>query len=101
MPIMPTLEQLRAIAHDYEMHMSNADLESFRSLMSSTFESYYRIDQLAEPALPVRYARTGGSRPDATENSLNAWYLRCSINGAPEGPLVGKRIALKDNVCVA
>jgi hypothetical protein len=32
---------------------------------------------------------------------LNAWYWRCSIKGAQSGPLAGKKIAIKDNVCVA
>ena len=101
MPEKPTIEQLRAIAHMYNLHLSDADLESFRSLMSATFESYRRIDQLPEPALPVHYARTGGYRPTADENPLNAWYQKCSIKGAASGPLAGKRIAMKDNVCVA
>ena len=101
MPEKPTIEQLRAIAHRYNLHLSDADLESFRSLMSATFESYRRIDQLPEPALPVHYARTGGYRPTADENPLNAWYQKCSIKGAASGPLAGKRIAIKDNVCVA
>ncbi len=101
MPAKPTIEQLRAIAHMYNLHMSDADLESFRGLMSATFESYRRIDQLPEPALSVHYARTGGYRPTAEENPLNAWYQKCSIKGAASGPLAGKRIAIKDNVCVA
>ncbi len=97
----PTVEQLREIAHMYGMHMSDADLDAFRSLMSTTFESYRRIDQLTEPVLPVHYARTGGHRPVAAENPLNAWYQKCSIKGATSGPLAGKNIAIKDNVCVA
>ncbi len=101
MPTQPTVEQLRKIARIYGMHLSDADLEAFRSLMGATFESYQRIDQLAQPTLSVRYARTGGTRPPAEENPLNAWYQKCSIKGAASGPLVGKRIALKDNVCVA
>ena len=61
MPAQPTVEQLREIVRMYEMHLSDADLEAFRSLMAGTFESYQRIDQLAQPTLPVRYARTGGT----------------------------------------
>src|SRR6266487_5768756 len=101
MPAKPTIGQLREIAHMYGMHMSDADLESFRGLMNAIFESYRRIDQLTEPALPVQYARTRGYRPSAEENPLNAWYQKCSIQGAASGPLAGKRIAIKDNVCVA
>ncbi|QBD81653.1 amidase [Ktedonosporobacter rubrisoli] len=101
MKIRPNLEQLREIARGYGFHMSDADLSSFLGLMDSTLESYSRLDQLADSTLPVRYARTGGYRPDPEENILNAWYQKCSIKGAAEGPLAGKRIAIKDNVCVA
>ncbi len=50
MPTKPTIEQLRAVAKTYNMHLSDADLESFAGLMSATLESYRRIDQLTEPA---------------------------------------------------
>jgi amidase len=101
MPAKPTIEQLRTIAQMYGMHLNDTDLEAYRDVMSTSFESYQRIDQLTEPALPVRYARTGSYRPIAEENPLNAWYQKCSIEGAASGPLSGKRIAIKDNVCVA
>src|SRR5438876_803331 len=101
MPAKPTIGQVHEISDMYGMHLNDADLESFRGLMSAIFESYRRIDQLSEPALPVRYVRTGGYRPTAEENPLNAWYQQCSIKGAASGPLAGKRIAIKNNVCVA
>lgn len=101
MPARPTIEQLREIAQTYSMHLAGADLESFAGLMGAALESYRRIDQLTEPALTVRYPRTGGYRPSAAENPLNAWYQKCSITGAPNGILAGKRIVIKDNVCVA
>src|SRR6266576_170726 len=101
MPAKPTIEQLREIAQTYSMHCTDADLESFSGLMGPALDSYRRIDQLTEPALAVRYPRTGGHRPAADENPLNAWYQKCSIKGASSGILAGKRIAIKDNVCVA
>src|SRR5437588_9737439 len=97
----PAIEQLHEIAQTYGLHLSDADLESFTGLMSAVLESYRRINQLTEPALAVRYPRSGGSRPSAEENTLNAWYQKCSIKGASTGILAGKRIAIKDNVCVA
>jgi amidase len=32
--------------------------------------------------------------------TLNARKIRSDIRGAPEGPLRGKRIALKDTICL-
>ena len=79
MPAKPIIEQLRETAQTYDWHLSDADLESFAGLMSAALESYRRIDQLTEPALTVRYPRSGGYRPGAEENPLNAWYQKCSI----------------------
>src|SRR5437660_6666591 len=101
MPAKPTIEQLREIAQTYGLHLSDTDLESFSGLIGPALESYRRIDQLTEPALAVRYPRSGGHRPSTEENPLNAWYQKCSIKGAPSGILAGKRIVIKDNVCVA
>lgn len=81
--------------------MDEAELESYRALIKAGMASYDRLDQLAEPSLEVRYPRSGGQSPDAENNPLNAWYQRCSIQGAPEGTLAGKRLAIKDNVGVA
>ena len=69
--------------------------------MDGVLASYRRLDQFAEPTLPVKYQRDPGYRPPAAENRLNAWYWKCSIKGAASGPLAGKKIAIKDNTCVA
>jgi amidase len=97
----PPLDELQRIARSYGLEMSNEDLVSFRNLMDGVLASYRRLDQFAEPTLPVKYARDAGYRPSASENRLNAWYWKCSIKGAPTGPLAGKKIAIKDNACVA
>jgi amidase len=97
----PPLSELRRIARSYDLELSQDDLASFRNLMDGVLASYRRLDQFAEPTLPVKYRRDSGYRPRASENPLNAWYWRCSIKGAQSGPLAGKKIAIKDNVCVA
>src|SRR5213596_3288147 len=97
----PPLNELGRIAKSYGLDLSAEDLASFRNLMDGVLASYRRLDQFAEPTLPVKYPRDAGYRPPASENRLNAWYWKCSIKGATSGPLAGKKIAIKDNVCVA
>ena len=97
----PPLHELGRIAKSYGLDASAEDLASFRNLMDGVLASYRRLDQFAEPTLPVKYPRDAGYRPPASENRLNAWYWKCSIKGATSGPLAGKKIAIKDNVCVA
>jgi amidase len=101
MPKAPTAEQLARIASGFNFNFSPDQLERWRAMSAAAMEGYSRIDQLPEPALPVRYARTPGRRPVPEENRLGAWYWKTDIAGASSGPLHGKTVAIKDNVCVA
>ena len=97
----PTLDEIQTIASQFGLDLSEADLASFQGLMAGTLASYQRLQALPEPTLPVKYPRAGGYRPDRAEDPLNAWYQKCSVKGANSGLLLGKRIAIKDNICVA
>ena len=102
MPIKPpTVDDLALIARGLRLDLSPSDLESFRQLLEPSVLAYTRLDQLEEPAPVIKYPRDGGRRPAPEQNPLNAWYWRCEIHGAPEGPLTGKTFAIKDNVAVA
>jgi amidase len=100
-PRLPTIEQLLEIARGFGMRLTDVDAASFRGLMSGAIESYARLDELAEPKLPVKYPRSPGYRPDEAENPFNAWYWKTEIAGAKGGVLNGARVAVKDCICVA
>ena len=103
MPVQPpTIGQLRDIAESFGLVLTDEDLGSFRGLILPLLEAYAGVDQLPEPApLAPKYPRAPGWRPDPSDNPYNAWYWRCEISGAAGGPLAGKRVAVKDSVCVA
>ena len=97
----PTIDELRYIAAEYQLDLSDADLESFQGLIAGSLPAYQRLHELTEPKPAVKYPRAGAYRPEPKDNPLNAWYYKTSIKGAESGPLSGKTIAIKDNVCVA
>lgn len=101
MPVrLPSVDQLLEIAQSFGMRLTREDALSFRGLMAGSVAAYDRLDQLAEPKLPVRYPRLPGYRPSAEENPFNAWYWKTEIKGSEKGVLAGKKIAVKDNICV-
>jgi amidase len=63
--------------------------------------SYGRLDELVAPSLAPVIPRAPGYRPAASENPYGAWYWKTDICMGSEGLLKGKRIAIKDNICVA
>lgn len=98
---VPTIAELASIAERFRLHLTSEDLASFRDLAVGTLASYAVVDDLAAPAAPNRYPRSPGVRPQPADNPLGAWYSRASVKGAPDGPLAGKRVAVKDNTAVA
>lgn len=97
----PTHAQMKTIVEELGMHMSDARIQEFMDVMQGTLDAYDIVDALPDYLPPVLYPRTSGYRPTAEENPMNAWYVKTEIKGAPRGPLLGRTVALKDNVCLA
>ena len=97
----PTHAQLKEIVGELGMHMSDARIQEFLDVMQGTLDAYDVVDAMPDHLPPVLYPRTAGHRPSPEENPLNAWYVRTEVRGAPRGPLHGRTVALKDNVCLA
>src|SRR6185312_16858505 len=98
---LPSPEQMRDVARQCGLSLSEADVSSFRTLMAGSIGAYNLIDAMPDEVPSVRYPRTPGYRPDPAENTRNAWYRKTTIKGAPGGKLKGKRVAIKDNVMMA
>ena len=97
----PTAAQLKALADELGFGMGEAELAAFGELMRPSIDAYNAVDRMAQELPPVKYPRTPGYRPGGEENRYGAWYVKSTIEGAQDGKLKGKMVAIKDNVCVA
>src|SRR5213083_3515582 len=98
---LPTTDELKAVGRQMGMNLSDADVAFFLETMGGNVAAYHAIEAMADPMPPVKYPRTPGYRPEGPENKYNAWYYKSEVQGASSGKLRGKRIALKDNICLA
>jgi len=97
----PTLSQMRTMADRFGMSLCDEDLLEYTEIIEPYMQAYDRLDAMPDNLPEVHYPRSPGYFPDRTENPLNAWYVKTEVRGAPDGKLRGKRIAIKDTICLA
>src|ERR1700744_6561598 len=97
----PGIADLRQAAQHLGMNPSDDYLRAVEEIVGPLSQAYAALDAMADEVPAVKYPRGPGYRPQGDENRYGAWYVKTSIKGKPNGKLSGRRIALKDNVCLA
>src|ERR1700760_4948745 len=98
---LPTLEQIDDLGSGFGLVLSVDEVEAFQQAFKGPLASYGRLDELVPPALSPVAPRSPGHRPPPSENPYGAWYWKTDIRTGADGLLSGKKIAIKDNICVA
>src|SRR3990172_7205968 len=98
----PTAEQLRDLAQANYFELNDEEVAAFQSLLPGMFAALEALEQAPSNLPPIKYReRDAGCRPSREKDPLNAIVRRCSVKGAKSGKLAGKRLGIKDNVCIA
>ncbi|WP_067681804.1 amidase [Nocardia miyunensis] len=97
--VQPSRRAVEDIADELRLGISAEDLDAYHSAASGLLGSWKVVDELyardAAPRAPVRR----WSEP--SDNPLGAWYVTTDLSAGVDGPLSGRRVAIKDNVAVA
>lgn len=98
----PTKDDLRRLAESHNFELSTEEAEAYEAMLPDMFVALDALDQAPANLPDITYReRDPGTRPSRENDPLNAIVRRCSIKGAPTGKLAGKRLGIKDNVCIA
>ena len=97
----PDRGEIRKLAKSLGIRLGVEELDSYEAMISGAYRILRWMETQEEVVPPVKYPRAKGFRPSRDENPFNAWFWRTEIKGCPVGPLVGKRVGIKDTVCVA
>jgi amidase len=97
----PTIADVRSIASQYGLRLSQSDLEGHLGWLSAFVQGFTAIDQLPDDFPSLRYPGRSSWKVSADENPLGAWWIKTEIERASSGKLHGRTIAIKDNVFIA
>jgi len=102
MPIpKPATADVAKLAASIGYRMNAEELEQYTAMMAGMLDAYDAVERLPDEPPPVRYPRGAWQFPAPRDNPHNAWYVKTSIKGAANGPLAGRRVAVKDSIMVA
>lgn len=99
----PSREDITDISARHHLRLTEVEADDFFDLVKDVMDGYDALDQFPDPVREVTPAvRIPGARPGRQDDPLNGVVRGCSVQApAPSGPLAGKRIGVKDTVCVA
>lgn len=99
----PSREDLTDISKRHYLRLTEAEVDDYFDIIKDVMDGYDELDQYPDPIREVTPAvRVPGSRPSREDDPLNGVVRYCSVQAVePSGPLAGKRIGIKDTVCVA
>ncbi|HKF29454.1 MAG TPA: amidase [Candidatus Binataceae bacterium] len=100
----PTAEEIRELARESHFELSASELDALVQAVRAQIPLFERVDAFTLDISPsaARYPnRDAGAPMNRTDDPLNAVVRKCHVAGAPSGKLKGKRVGLKDSICVA
>ena len=100
----PQKDDVIELARELDIHLTRTEAGIFRRRMLEhidTMEGFHEL-RIRADAPPLRHVRRDpGRRPTPDEDPLNAFIRRCRVEGAAQGPLLGRTVGLKDHTAVA
>ncbi len=98
---VPDRERIRELSIQEAIHLDDEELDGIENLFRQFIESANVVSSLTES---IPYAKTGrrdpGYKPDPREDPYNSFIRKIFVRGSGAGPLLGKRIGIKDNLAV-
>lgn len=98
---LPDSNELKQLAAELNLTLDDDRAQTLLGYMQPIAEGYEYIDRCDDELPQSAYPGREYYYPGADENPYGAWLVKCRIKGASSGPLLGKKVAVKDNIFVA
>lgn len=97
----PTAADLDELSLRWGVRLDPAAAARLSRWLTPFAAGFQALDALPDGIAPLKYPERSYRAPTATENGHGGWLVKTSIQGAADGPLAGRTVAIKDNIFVA
>jgi amidase len=95
----PSTADIARAAQHFGLHFDAETLAAYTAATGFMLASYDAVDELYDKYARPRMPQRAYQFPE--HNPLGAWYVTADIASGTDGPLSGRRVAIKDNIAVA
>ncbi len=97
----PVADEVKAMADEIGFPVDDRTVDEIRAFWAPFADAFNAVEHLPDDLPPVTYPRGAWHVPSAEENPYGGWSVKARIDGAADGPLAGKTVAIKDSACLA
>jgi amidase len=97
----PDVATIEALARADGLELRSGEAADLAGIVAALVAAAARAEEreTLEPTLRPGLRDPGG-RPSPEDDPYNAFIRRCRVEGAPDGPLAGRTVAVKDTIAV-
>lgn len=100
--VVPDRDEIERCAREVGLRLDGEDRDLLPRWLQQSLDALELLDDIGEDATPLRAVhRDPGRPPRPGEDPYNAFVRLCEVRGSAEGPLSGRRVAVKDCIAVA
>jgi amidase len=98
----PSRSDLERLSGEFHFGIEAKDWPDYERLVDWALANFDVLEELADEApAPAPHAPREHWTPSPEDNPYNAWLVQSDFSSGVDGPLLGKTVAVKDNVAVA
>jgi amidase len=100
--VAPTMADIEAMAQLDGIELREGEAADLLGTITALVDAAAQAEERETIALPTTASRRDpGRRPSSEDDPYNAFVRRVWVEGASDGPLAGRAVAVKDNIAVA
>jgi len=98
----PSIADVEVMARLDGIELGDGEAADLHATVSALVQAAARAEEREMLRITLRKGvRDPGRRPTADEDPDNVFIRRCRVEGAADGPLAGRTVAVKDNIAIA